>query len=106
VAAAAHQAQEAALRLAAIGGRINYFGGLPKDRPTIQIDSNLVHYKELRLTGTTGCSSADCMKAAEIVNAGRIELGDLISHRFPLPQVLQAFQTAEGRQALKIVIET
>jgi L-iditol 2-dehydrogenase len=32
VAAPAHKAQEEALRLAAIGGRINFFGGLPKDR--------------------------------------------------------------------------
>ena len=38
VAAPAHAAQESALQLAGIGGRINFFGGLPKDRPTIQFD--------------------------------------------------------------------
>ncbi|MDP3721674.1 MAG: alcohol dehydrogenase catalytic domain-containing protein, partial [Anaerolineaceae bacterium] len=38
VAAPVHVAQEAALDLAAISGRINYFGGLPKDRPTINFD--------------------------------------------------------------------
>ena len=37
VAAPVHAAQESALTLAAIGGRINFFGGLPKDRPTIQL---------------------------------------------------------------------
>ena len=57
VAAPAHAAQEAALRVAGLGGRINFFGGLPKDRPTIAFDSNLVHYKELRVTGTTACST-------------------------------------------------
>ena len=43
-AAPAHKVQEDALSLAASGGRINYFGGLPKDRPKITFDSNLVHY--------------------------------------------------------------
>jgi L-iditol 2-dehydrogenase len=39
VAAPTAQAQEAAVSLAAIGGRINFFGGLPKDRPTVNLDS-------------------------------------------------------------------
>ena len=38
VAAPVHIAQESALDLAAISGRINFFGGLPKDRPTITFD--------------------------------------------------------------------
>ena len=33
IAAPVHKAQESALELAAIGGRINFFGALPKDRP-------------------------------------------------------------------------
>ena len=103
VAAPSHAAQEAALRLAAIGGRINFFGGLPKDKPFIQLDANLVHYKELLVTGTTACSTFDCRQAAEIINSGRIELSGLVSARFPLGQALQAFAAAEDRSALKIV---
>jgi L-iditol 2-dehydrogenase len=57
VAAPSHQAQEAALQLAAFNGRISFFGGLPKDHPTIRFDSNLVHYKELVVTGTTARST-------------------------------------------------
>jgi L-iditol 2-dehydrogenase len=105
VAAPAHQAQETALQLAGIGGRINFFGGLPKDRPTIQFDSNLVHYKELLVTATTACSTADCWRAAEIVNSGRVDLSDLISRRFPLTQAVTAFATAEDRRFLKVVLE-
>jgi len=105
VAAPAHQAQESALQLAAIGGRINFFGGLPKDKPHIQLDSNLVHYKELVITGTTACSTYDCWQAAEIINSGRIELSDIISRRFPLSDALEAFNVAEQRTSLKVVIE-
>jgi L-iditol 2-dehydrogenase len=104
VAAPVHAAQESALDLAAIGGRINFFGGLPKDRPTINFDSNLIHYKELVITATTACSTADCWQAAAIVNAGLIDLSELVSQRFPLKEAVQAFAAAEDRKELKIVI--
>ncbi len=105
VAAPAHQAQESALELAGVGGRINFFGGLPKDKPFIQFNSNLVHYKELIVTGTTACSTRDCHQAAEIVLSGRIDLSPLISAHFPLSQVQQAFQAAEDRKSLKVILE-
>lgn len=105
VAAPAHVAQEQALDLAAIGGRINFFGGLPKDRPTITFNSNTVHYKELTVTGTTACSTQDCWRAAELVNSGRVDLSGVISARYPLSQAREAFEAAEGRQALKVVME-
>ena len=105
VAAPAHAAQEQALQLAAIGGRINFFGGLPKDRPNIQFDSNMVHYKELMITGTTACSTGDCLRAAEIVNTGKIDLSGLISRRFGLAQAVEAFHIAGERSSLKIILE-
>ena len=105
VAAPAHRAQETAVELAAIGGRINFFGGLPKDQPTIQMNSNLVHYKELIVTGTTACSTQDCHRAAAIVNSGRIDLSKLIGARFPLSETVEAFSMAECGKALKVVLE-
>jgi L-iditol 2-dehydrogenase len=105
VAAPVHAAQESALDLAAISGRINFFGGLPKDRPGINFDSNLVHYKELVITATTACSTADCWQAAQIVNSGLVDLSDVVSQRFPLKDALPAFAAAEDRKSLKIVLE-
>jgi L-iditol 2-dehydrogenase len=105
VAAPAHGAQEAALRLAAVGGRINFFGGLPKDKPDIRFDSNLVHYKELVVTGTTACSTHDCWQANKMINSGLVDLSDLISQRFPLSEVQAGFTAAADRKALKIVLE-
>lgn len=105
VAAPAHSAQEQALSLASIGGRINFFGGLPKDRPTIQFDSNLVHYKELMVTATTACSTQDCWRASEIINSKRVDLSPLISSRFPLKEALQAFASMEEEKGLKVLLE-
>lgn len=105
IAAPAHRAQEEALDLAAIGGRINFFGGLPKDRPNITFNSNTVHYKELLVTGTTACSTSDCRRAADIVLSGRVDLSGLVSARLLLEEVDEAFALAEARGVLKVVFD-
>jgi L-iditol 2-dehydrogenase len=105
VAAASAAAQQEALRLAGLGGRINLFGGLPNEQSQVQFDSNLIHYKELRVTGTTGSSTGDCRRALEIVQAGHIDLERLVGASFPLLRASEAFRAAQERQALKVVLQ-
>lgn len=105
VAAPSGPAQESAIEIAAIGGRINFFGGLPKDAPFIHLNSNDVHYKELIVTGTTACSTYDCLRAADLVNAGRLDLSPLVTSRFPLREALAAFQAAADGQNLRVTLE-
>jgi L-iditol 2-dehydrogenase len=104
VAAPSKAAQESALQIAAIGGRINLFGGLPKDDPTIRFDSNLVHYKELIVTGTTACSTYDCLQAADLVNAGIMDLKPLVTKKFPLEEVEQAFAAAGDGTNMRVAL--
>ena len=105
VAAPAKSAQEAALEIAAMGGRINYFGGLPKTDPFIRFNANLVHYKELVVTGTTACSTYDCLRAADLVNFGRIDLTSLVTSRFPLREAPAAFAAAQDGANLRVSLE-
>jgi len=96
--------QEQALDLAAIGGRINYFGGLAKDDSVIRFNSNTVHYKELIVTGTTACSTYDCLRAAEIVNSGRLDLSPLITGAWPLTEANAAFAAAADGTNLRVTL--
>ena len=96
--------QEQALDLAAMGGRINYFGGLAKDDPFIRFNSNTVHYKELIVTGTTACSTWDCLRAAEIVNSGRLDLSPLITAAYPLSEAVAAFAAAADGKNLRVTL--
>lgn len=102
VAAPIHALMEQALSLAAIGGRVNFFAGLPRDHPMVELDANLIHYKEIRLTGTTACSTEDCRRAAVMVGNGQVDLSPLVSQRFPLSEAVEAFRMAEDRNALKV----
>jgi len=105
VATAVHGALEQAVGAAAIGARINFFAGLPKEQPHIRLDANAIHYRELIVTGTTGCSTADCRRAAELVTSGKIDLAPLVSARFSLADAPLAFDAARDKTSLKIVIE-
>jgi L-iditol 2-dehydrogenase len=104
VAAPSKAAQEMALEIAAIGGRINLFGGLAKDDPIIRFNSNTVHYKELIVTGTTACSTYDCLQAADIVNSGRLELAPLVTARFSLAEATAAFAAAADGRNLRVAL--
>ena len=104
-AAASGKAQEEALLMAARGGRISLFGGLPKDNPTITLDSNLVHYRELTVVGANGSSPAHNKQALELIASGAVPVKDLITHRLPLAQVLDAFGIVARGEAIKVTVE-
>lgn len=104
-AAAAGSAQEDALRMAARSGRISFFGGLPKDRPTIMLDSNLVHYRELTIVGANGSSPTHNKKALELIASGQVPVADLITHRLPLAELHDAIKLVSSGAAIKVTIE-
>jgi L-iditol 2-dehydrogenase len=104
-AAAAGVTQEQALKYTARQGRISFFGGLPKDNPIIACDSNLVHYRELTIVGANGSSPAHNKQALELISSGAVPVDDLITHRLPLDQVLDAIQIVAKGDAIKVTIE-
>ena len=105
VAAPAPQAQQQALELASAQGRVNFFGGLPKDRPHVQINANLVHYKQLIVTGTTGSNIRQYRAAMNLVAAGRIRLDDLASARLPLDGILEGFARSRSGKEMRVLVE-
>jgi L-iditol 2-dehydrogenase len=98
-------AQRQALELAAPAGRINFFGGLPRDRSLVELDTNLIHYKELVVTGTTANTNEDCRRAVELISGGEVDTAALIGARIPLADVAQAFDTAREGRVMKVVVE-
>jgi L-iditol 2-dehydrogenase len=104
-AAASGTAQEQAVQMAARQGRISFFGGLPKDKPTITLDSNLVHYRELTIVGANGSSPEHNKQALDLVATGAVPVADLITHRLPLDGAIDAFGIVERGEAIKVTIE-
>ncbi|GAB7044793.1 MULTISPECIES: zinc-dependent dehydrogenase [Catenuloplanes] len=104
-AAASGAAQEQALQMVARQGRVSFFGGLPKDKPTVTVDSNLVHYRELTIVGANGSSPAHNAEALRLIATGAVPVADLITHRLPLDGAIDAFGIVARGEAIKVTIE-
>ena len=86
-------------------GRISFFGGLPKDKPIIAVDSNLVHYRELTIVGANG-SSPDAQRGGSAAHRHRRGAGRRPHH--PPPAARPAPRRLRHRrrgEAIKVTIE-
>lgn len=97
--------QQTALEAAAIHGRVNFFGGMPKGKELVTLNTNLIHYKELTVLGTTGSSIHDYQESMNIAASKKINLKQLATHGFPLTEINEAFAFAASGKGMKTYLE-
>ncbi len=97
--------QAAVLPLMNYGGRVNYFGGIPAAKQPVAIDTNLIHYRELYVTGSTRSSIAQFRKTLEFVSKGLLPVNEMITDRYPLSGILNAMENASKAMGIKHIIE-
>ncbi len=98
------EAQVTALELAGLNGRICFFGGLPKDRGVVPLDTNRIHYRQLTVTGTTRSSPEHLRRAVGIIAEGGVNWGRLVTSRHPIEDFGRAFDVARSGAGWKSAI--
>jgi L-iditol 2-dehydrogenase len=98
------EAQIDAINMAKNRARVNFFGGLPKDKSMVTLDTNIIHYKELFVHGAHGAMPIHHMKSVELIASGAVNAKDYISHNFTLDDVVKAFETAEGHKGMRVIV--
>ena len=98
-------AQQNALKMAANYGRICFFGGLPADRQEVPLNSNLIHYKQRIVTGSTRASLKQFKESLGFVTDGILDVKKLITRHFPLSEIQQGFEYAKAANGLKNIID-
>ncbi len=96
--------QTQAIRLAAIGGRVIFFGGIAADKEPVGIDTNQIHYKQLIVSGTTRASLTQYRKTLSRIADGVLNVKSLVTSRFTLDDIGTAFEYAKQGKGLKNVI--
>jgi len=104
VAAPSKAAQQAALEMAAKRARVVYFAGLPKHDPVSPLDMNELHYKELAILGAYGATNRQYRITMGYLDQRQEDLARIVTHRFPLDGIAEAFQTIRSGTGLKVVI--
>lgn len=92
-----------AAQCARIGGHVSFFAGFPAGS-TAQIDPNLVHYRELTLSGSANATLDDYAAAVDALSSGRIDLSPLITHEYELSDVSDALDAVRTRAGLKVAV--
>ncbi|MDR3224742.1 MAG: alcohol dehydrogenase catalytic domain-containing protein [Clostridiales Family XIII bacterium] len=103
VACSVGSAQAAAQQIIAKRGRISLFGGLPGESAGF-IDSNVIHYKEVGVFGVHASTGPQNRKAIEWLADGTLDTSKYVTNRYPLNDIMQAFEDIKTRGIMKAII--
>ena len=81
---------------------------LPPSRASkVPVPINDVFFRnDATLTTTYAAAPGDLTTALDLIASGRVQVGDMISHRLPLAETALGFRlTAGASESLKVVIE-
>ena len=71
----------------------------------IQMSPKELFFSEIRIIPSYSTSHVETRLALDLIASGRVNLQDLISHRFKLEETAKAFETAlTGEKSLKVVV--
>lgn len=104
VACSSGEAQRDALEMAAKGGRVLFFGGLPKNQSQVLFDSNLIHYRGLHIIGATTFSPKHHETALSMFVQKKIHAKEYITHVLPLEHFAKGIEMLSRGEALKVVL--
>lgn len=93
-----------ALSALAREGRLNLFAGFASDRASLAIDGNLLHYRGLQVTGTTGASLPTLGRTLALLAGGRLPLAGMVSATFGLDEATSAFAAAARPEHARVVL--
>jgi L-iditol 2-dehydrogenase len=91
----------AAFGLAALNGRVIFFGGLPAGKEAVALDTNVIHYKQITVTGTSRQSLAQYRACLNLIARGLIDVSSVITRTWPLDGAAAAFGAAVRGEGLK-----
>jgi L-iditol 2-dehydrogenase len=92
------------LEMAAINGWVNAFAGTYPPAQ-MSVDPNLIHYRQIRFTGSHDFTPHHFTTALKLIQYGIVRVAPLISHRFSLDEVREAFETTANRRGLKSMVQ-
>lgn len=93
---------ELAVKLARRGGTVLQFGVVSPDE-LARISPYDVYYKELTIRGSF-VNPFTHARAVELLASKQVDVMPLITHRFPLDDAAKALETAQGRDAIKVLL--
>ena len=64
----------------------------------------MIHYRDISVQGSHGSTPQDHREALDMLATRALEVSDLMSHKFPLDSIEEAFLFAESRQGMHVAV--
>ncbi len=98
------QAVEDSVQMVRRGGKILLFAPTQPDQYA-RLHPHRLFFSEITVVPSYSVSHIETRKALQLISSGRFKAKELITHRFPLSQTKEAFQTAaKSKECLKIIV--
>jgi len=105
VASGSNKAIQSSLRVARKGGRVLLFG-VPSQGSVINWDASYTFIREISLIPSYSTTESEMKAALEMMESGKIRLTSMITHRFNLDEIAEAFAAArDAASSLKVMIK-
>lgn len=98
------QVMKQALELMAPDGNLTVVAIYSKE---LSMDPNLIVYKRINIRGSLFYTPDDFLEAIDLMNSGKVDLGPIVSHHFPLNELSEAFKVqADSSRSVKVVVDS
>ena len=85
------------------GATVVQFTATPPDEEML-VKPHDLYFNETRLVPSYSCGPDDTREALNLVRRGVINARQLVTHRFPLAQINQAYEQAQKPESLKVIV--
>mgnify|MGYP003293356184 CR=1 FL=1 len=96
--------QAQAIEIASIGARVVFFGGIPANKEPVCLNTNLIHYKQLIVTGTTRASLSQYSKTLDFISKGVLNVKPILSNYYSIEQINEAIENTKRGIGYKNII--
>lgn len=97
-------AQQEALGLVRKRGSVCLFASLPAGKSEILLDSRLIHYNEITITGCSDSAPRHVEKAVELLGRPGFPADKIVSHVLPLTGFRDALKLMKTGESLRVVL--
>jgi len=70
----------------------------------VLVNAGRLMFREIEIKGSLGCRPVDYPKIIEMVRTGKIQLDPVVTHRFPLEEINEAFELLRKGESLRSII--
>jgi len=88
------------------GGFINFFGGVPKgEDDKITLSSNLLHYSQIRVSGTFSSDIRHLKKAVNFILKNKNIIRKLITNIINIDNIVKYFSLVKSNKTIKVLVK-